>query len=95
MKLTDKDIEKACDLSKIALTQTEKSTIQKELVGIFEWIEKLNKVNVDDVDLHAQDADARMVEHNDTIDTTNYVGEILKNAPLASHNMIAVPKVIE
>lgn len=95
MKLTDKDIDKACELSKLALTDNEKVTIKSELVTIFDWIEKLNEVDVAKVDLHAHDTLAKMVEHDDTIDTKSYAAEVLKNAPLASHNMIAVPKVIE
>jgi len=95
MKLTDKDIEKACELSKIALTKEEQAVIKNELGTIFDWIDKLSEIDVSKVDIHEKDTQARMVENNDTVDTQSYAAEVLKNAPLASHNMFAVPKVIE
>lgn len=95
MKLTQDDIKRACQLSRIALTQDECAKAQNELGAIFDWMDRLDALDVSGVDLHDKDEISHMTLHQDEVDSKNYVDDVLLNAPKASHNMFVVPKVIE
>ena len=94
MTIDDKLILKLEDLSKLNLTDTERSLIKKDLEKIFTMFEKLNEVDTKNVDpfIHfneatdlSQDAIGKQVSNEDA----------LKNAPSKQKPFFTVPKIID
>lgn len=48
--ITQKDVEYIANLARIDLTDAEKSMFETELSGILSFVEKLNELNLDEVD---------------------------------------------
>jgi aspartyl-tRNA(Asn)/glutamyl-tRNA(Gln) amidotransferase subunit C len=94
MSLTSQDVKKIGRLSRIALSDDDIVKCQKELEGIFGWIDQLQSIDVSSVELEA-DCRYPMHERPDLVVPNANVQDVLANAPKAQHDMFVVPKVVE
>ncbi len=95
MSLTIADVTKVAKLSRIRFSQPELENLNKELNGILHWIDQLQQVNTDGIEIFSERDNKSMPEREDVICDGNCVEDILANAPESAHNMFAVPKVVE
>ena len=95
MLLTDQDIKRIAELSRIAVNEAEITDARAKLNSIFALIEKMQSVNTDGVEpmAHPQDVSLRLRE--DEVTETNRRDDFLALAPQAQDGMFLVPKVIE
>lgn len=94
MTITIQDVEKIARLSRIYFSDSEKQNAQSQLNGIFNWIDKLQEVDVSNINL-TENLDAGMHEREDTVKGESSVDKVLANAPQKEFGMYVVPKVVE
>lgn len=94
MSISLQEVAKIARLSRIRLDGSESVAMQTQLDGIFNWIGRLNEIDVSGVNLNDCPM-AQMHERDDIVTTPNQVKEVTKNAPQTAHEMYAVPKVVE
>ena len=92
----DKDkIKHTAKLARISLDEKKIDNLSKDLSNIFKFIEKLNKVNTDNVKPLSSILDSSLRTREDKVTDGNKRNEILKNAPNKNEDFFIVPKVIE
>ena len=92
----DKDkIKHTAKLARISLDEKKIDNLSKDLSNIFKFIEKLNKVNTDNVKPLSSILDSSLRTREDNVTDGNKRDEILKNAPNKNEDFFIVPKVIE
>ena len=94
MTISLQEVAKIAKLSRIRLDDAESVRMQAQLDGIFNWIGRLNEIDVSAVNLHDLPK-AQMHERDDVVTAHNQVKEVIQNAPQTAHEMYAVPKVVE
>jgi aspartyl/glutamyl-tRNA(Asn/Gln) amidotransferase C subunit len=90
MDISQRDIEKVARLARFHLEAQEVAKAQHELMGIFNWIDQLQAIDVTGVDLHTT-TDITMHERFDVVEADTTVKAVLANAPQAQHDMFTVP----
>ena len=92
----DKDkIKHTAKLARISLDEKKIDNLSKDLSNIFKFIEKLNKVNTDNVKPLSSILDHSLRSREDKVNDGNIRDKILENAPKKNENFFIVPKVIE
>lgn len=89
------DIDYVANLARIALTEEEKTLFSGQLDQVLTYIEKLNTVDVSEVEPMAHAFALTNVWGEDKAASPLPVETALKNAPAARDNMVVVPKVVE
>ncbi|AIK96043.1 Asp-tRNA(Asn)/Glu-tRNA(Gln) amidotransferase subunit GatC [Candidatus Odyssella acanthamoebae] len=95
MSLTRENVAKVAKLARIRLEEAELDAMKVEINGILNWIDHLQQVNTDGVDIFSEQQEQHLPERPDIVDDGNIVDAILANAPEKTHGMFAVPKVVE
>lgn len=93
--LTDFEFEKICRLSKISIPEKNKEAFMKKLNTIFEWIDKLQEVDVSDVELDVEWSHIYNEGREDVACENSDCKSVLLNAKDVKYDMYSVPKVIE
>lgn len=99
MAINRNDIKRVEKLAKLNLPEEKVDDFAIRLSRVFDWIDQLKEVNIDDVgpmanpliDIQDQTSDLR----EDKVTEGNNAEDVLKNAPNAQHNSFVVPKVVE
>ncbi|NDC74765.1 Asp-tRNA(Asn)/Glu-tRNA(Gln) amidotransferase subunit GatC [bacterium] len=89
------DIDHLAMLSRLALTDAEKTKLTTQLGDILGYIEQLQQVNVDGVEPTAHATPIFNVLQADEPRPGLSVEDALRNAPAQRDNMIVVPRVVE
>lgn len=89
------DIDYVANLARIELSDSEKETFSAQLENVLGYFDKLNSVNVDNVEPMAHAFPITNVWREDEPTQTFTPEEALKNAPSKRNNQVAVPKVVE
>ena len=95
MEIDTETVLKIARLSRIKITDSESSNIQKDLNRIVEFVKKLGEIDVDGVGefnfgkTHLKDMRQDSFTINDNTD------DILKNTKNQNQNFFTVPKIIE
>ena len=89
------DINYVANLARIELSDDEKQTFSKQLENILEYFEKINAVDVSNVEPMAHPFASHNIWDEDEPKETFTPEQALKNAPLTRENQIEVPKVVE
>lgn len=89
------DIEHLAMLSRLALTDAEKTKFTAQLGDILGYIEQLKQVNVEGVEPTAHATPIFNVLQADEPRPGLSVEDALRNAPAQRDNMIVVPRVVE
>lgn len=95
MKIDKKDIEYIANLSRIELGEHEKDMFIHQLSEILSYIEKLSKLNTDNVLPLAYTAKVSNVFREDTLERSIPLENALLNAPATKGVFFKVPKVLE
>jgi aspartyl-tRNA(Asn)/glutamyl-tRNA(Gln) amidotransferase subunit C len=111
MKVTDKDVVYVADLANLELTEEERAHMVRDLNSILDYVDRLSRLNTDNVEPMAQVSDRYGVDTSKTgSNRFAYASredvlfglrpslpheEALANAPDADENFFKVPKVIE
>ncbi len=93
--IDDNKIDKISKLAKIAISNEQKPHIKEQLNNIVNWFDKLNEVNVDNIEPLINVNEMSLSMNDDEIIQHNNIADILKNAPKAKYDYFTVPKVIE
>jgi aspartyl-tRNA(Asn)/glutamyl-tRNA(Gln) amidotransferase subunit C len=89
------DIEKLAMLSRIQLTEEEKSAFSNQLADILGFFQKLQEVDVEGITPMAHPFDAEAPLREDTVAGSWAPERSLGNAPASRDNQVVVPKVVE
>ena len=95
MKIDKKTIEYIANLSRIELSDQEKEVFIHQLSDILSYIEKLNKLNTEDIKPMAHSINTTNVFREDKLEPPISREDALSNAPSAMGAFFKVPKVIE
>ena len=95
MEIDTETVLKIARLSRIKITDTESTDIQKDLNRIVEFVQKLGEINVDGIGefnfgkTYLKDMRLDIVAANDS------TGDILKNTNNKNQDFFTVPKIVE
>ena len=92
---TSIDIDKLADLSRIQLTEQEKSTLAGQVSDIIGFFQKLQAVDVEGIRPMAHPFEAEAPLRSDEPVHDWQTSKSLMNAPASREDQIVVPKVVE
>jgi len=95
MAHTEIDIEKVATLARLELTDEEKQTYAQQLGQVLEHMDKLNALDLKDVEPTAHSFPLTNVLDEDEAEPGFTPEEALRNAPKRRDNQVVVPKVVE
>ena len=82
-------------LSRISIEDEKAKKLTGDLNSIFEFIEKLNKLNTDKVEPLTSIAETTLKLRKDEVKSDNIRDQILKNSPKENKDFFVVPKVVD
>ena len=92
----DKDtVKHISKLARISVNDKKVDSLSKDLSSIIRFIEKLNKLNTDNVKPLTSIIDASLKSRKDEIRDGKIRDQILKNSPENNDEFFVVPKVVE
>ena len=95
MTIDLKTVKHISKLSRISIDDQKAKKLEKDLNSIFNWIEKLNELNTDNVEPLTSIAETTLRFRKDQILSKNIREDILKNSPKDNKDYFVVPKVVE
>jgi len=95
MAIDLKTVKHISKLARISLDDKKAKKLTDDLNSIFEFIEKLNKLNTNKVEPLTSIAETTLKLRNDEIKSKNIREQILKNSPNKNKDFFVVPKVVE
>ena len=95
MKIDKDQVENIAKLSRIRLTELEREMFVHQLNNILSYIEKLNKLDTENVAPMAYTSDISNVFREDKLKPSIPLQDVLINAPATKSGFFKVPKVIE
>ena len=95
MAIDLKTVKHISKLARISIDEKKAKKLAGDLNSIFEFIEKLNKLDTDKVEPLTSIAETKLQLRNDKIKSENIREQILKNSPNENKDFFVVPKVVE
>ena len=95
MSIDKETIKHISKLARISLDDKKIANLSKDLSSILKFIEKLNKLNTDDIKPLTSIIDASLRFRKDEILEGKIREQILKNSPEKTDEFFVVPKVVE
>ena len=95
MTIDLKTIKHISKLSRISVDDKKAKKLAGDLNSIFEFIEKLNKLNTKNIEPLTSVAETTLKFRNDEVKSKNIRDQILKNSPNENEDFFVVPKVVE
>lgn len=95
MKIDENEIEKIAKLSRIDLSDDEKSEFSKQLSDIIEYVEKIKELDTSGVDPADNIVDLKNVTRDDVVKESLDIDAIEKIVPSFDRGHIVVPRIIE
>ena len=95
MAIDLKTVKHISKLARISLDDEKAKKLKTDLNSIFEFIEKLNKLNTDKIEPLTSIAETDLKLRKDEVKSKNIRDEILKNSPNENKDFFVVPKVVE
>ena len=95
MSIDKETIKHISKLARISLDDKKIANLSKDLSSIIKFIEKLNKLNTDDIKPLTSIIDASLKFRKDEILEGKIREQILKNSPEKTDEFFVVPKVVE
>ena len=89
------DVKYVAHLARIALTPEEEQTLGSQLEHILGYIEKLNELDVSQVEPTAQAVPLVNVTRPDAVRPSLSNEDALRNAPGKANGLFLVPKIVE
>ena len=95
MTIDLKTINHISKLSRISVDDEKAKKLVGDLNSIFEFIEKLNKLNTENVEPLTSVVETTLKSRTDDVTSKNIKDQILKNSPDKNEDFFVVPRVIE
>jgi aspartyl-tRNA(Asn)/glutamyl-tRNA(Gln) amidotransferase subunit C len=95
MTIDLKTIKHISKLSRISVDDAKADKLVGDLNSIFDFIEKLNELNTDNVEPLTSVAETTLKLRADEVKSKNIRDKILKNSPDENEDFFVVPKVVE
>tara|TARA_Y100000992_G_C21239789_1_gene480124 strand:+ start:565 stop:852 length:288 start_codon:yes stop_codon:yes gene_type:complete len=95
MTIDLKTVKHISKLSRISVDDKKASKLAGDLNSIFEFIEKLNELNTENIEPLTSIAETTLRFREDEIKSSNIREKILKNSPDQNEDFFVVPKVVE
>ncbi|WP_415276337.1 Asp-tRNA(Asn)/Glu-tRNA(Gln) amidotransferase subunit GatC [Candidatus Pelagibacter sp. Uisw_116] len=95
MTIDLKTIKHISKLSRISVDDEKANKLAGDLNSIFDFIEKLNELNTDNVEPLTSVAETTLKLRADEVKSKNIRDQILKNSPEENEDFFVVPRVVE
>ena len=95
MTIDLKTIKHISKLSRISVDDAKADKLAGDPNSIFDFIEKLNELNTDNVEPLTSVAETTLKLRADEVKSENIRDQILKNSPDENEDFFVVPKVVE
>jgi aspartyl-tRNA(Asn)/glutamyl-tRNA(Gln) amidotransferase subunit C len=95
MTIDLKTIKHISKLSRISVDDKKADKLAVDLNSIFNFIEKLNELNTDNVEPLTSVAEITLKLRNDKVESKNIRDQVLKNSPDENEDFFVVPRVVE
>ena len=95
MTIDLKTIKHISKLSRISVDDAKADKLAGDLNSIFDFIEKLNELNTDNVEPLTSVAETTLKLRADKVKSENIRDKILKNSPEENEDFFVVPRVVE
>ena len=95
MSIDLKTIKHISKLSRISVDDAKADKLAGDLNSIFDFIEKLNELNTDNVEPLTSVAETTLKLRIDEVKSKNIRDQILKNSPEENEDFFVVPRVVE
>jgi len=95
MTIDLKTIKHISKLSRISVDDKRAKKLAGDMNSIFDFIEKLNKLNTDNVEPLTSVAETTLKLRVDEVKSGNIREQILKNSPDENDDFFVVPRVVE
>ena len=95
MTIDLKTIKHISKLSRISVDDAKANKLAGDLNSIFDFIEKLNELNTDNVEPLTSVAETTLKFRTDEVKSENIRVQILKNSPEENEDFFVVPRVVE
>ena len=95
MTIDLKTIKHISKLSRISVDDEKAGKLVEDLNSIFDFIEKLNELNTDNVEPLTSVAETTLKLRADEVKSENIRDQILKNSPEENEDFFVVPRVVE
>ena len=95
MTIDLKTIKHISKLSRISVDDEKADKLAGDLNSIFDFIEKLNELNTDNVEPLTSVAETTLKLRKDEVKSKNIRDQILKNSPEENEDFFVVPRVVE
>ena len=95
MTIDLKKVKYISKLARISLDEAKANKLAGDLNSIFDFIEKLNELNTDNIEPLTSIAETTLRFREDKIKSENIREKILKNSPEDNKDFFVVPKVVE
>ena len=95
MTINLKTIKHISKLSRISVDDAKANKLAGDLNSIFDFIEKLNELNTDNVEPLTSVAETTLKLRADEVISKNIRDQILKNSPEENEDFFVVPRVVE
>ena len=95
MTIDLKTIKHISKLSRISVDDEKAEKLAGDLNSIFDFIEKLNELNTDNVEPLTSVAETILKLRADEVKSENIRDQILKNSPEENEDFFVVPRVVE
>ena len=95
MTINLKTIKHISKLSRISVDDAKANKLAGDLNSIFDFIEKLNELNTDNIEPLTSVAEITLKLRADEVKSENIRDQILKNSPEENEDFFVVPRVVE
>ena len=95
MTIDLKTIKHISKLSRISVDEEKANKLKGDLNSIFDFIEKLNELDTDNVEPLTSIAETSLKFRTDEVKSEDIRNQILKNSPEKNEDFFVVPKVVE
>ena len=95
MSIDLKTIKHISKLSRISVDDAKADKLAGDLNSIFDFIEKLNELNTDNIEPLTSVAETTLKLRTDEVKSKNIRDQILKNSPEENEDFFVVPRVVE
>lgn len=95
MEITDELVDHLANLSRLEFANEEKENFKKDFANIINYIDMLEKVDVENVELSKRKLNAKLQLREDEIKQSFSVDKVVLNAPKSMGGAIVVPTVVE
>lgn len=95
MSVTKKDVEYVATLARLSFTENEKENLIQDLNKILTYVDKLNELNTDEVDVIVNPYYIENIYREDDVEASMSVESVLENAPKVLESYIVVPKMLD